>query len=1664
MSGGWSTQARVLVERAHKMIDEKRAPTSRERQFFESICRGAIDNNTDPRWIQCVRTRFMYYYREPDSDSDEEPPRQLLAVSPQACVRPSRESASTVIVDERACGGGFVVRNLSKLKTQEEKMSVVSDIMTKMATSTAPEGMSSAEAVREVKTLNMNEAIKKMATEKPEGYDESRNSQTAADQMQLGAMMKKVLMCTSLEDLSDEDAESLENAEALMTAGENDCTGLSQIWRQIKESYDSSPAAVSPPLSRKAALVARWQTFQRLVQQALRTDPATQANLDTVQHQGVSDQVLGKLRPVDRNGVPVDGPSSEDLQIVQLPNGQWMDLVQYKAKFPEEAKKLVPGAYIDEKGISKTPAFYNACLRDEIKVFLSKQPGRKPLFEMLLAAKCGGRGLCTVSSDAIKKVLDSLKAASDEGCTQQERRFRAVTFGYYSFEGALANDIMAQFVEYDPPAAAAASVLICVPRGRAAHVKGLIRDFADEEHNASFLHRYDHASRIMCRFAETMRIGAHVYHEDCTEVIDAFDELCKMGGKDGEVLQMLRKQINLGCLSKVGGPEGLGTQLGGDAPERIRYLAEAMSVAFEQFISEQLKSSPKSFDQDVVVPALPAGALKHVLGRPEHGGLLPMADTEDCLAQLSSPLPEAPLGWPVETLAAVAPADTTLDLVAIGDEMCTALHRSGEDKITDESAGGEKKAAVEKQLKLTKQYEGAYGWDKCLWNALGGLLGCTVDALDRIKGAPEEATEPMPAVTSAQSPHKWQVPREQTIMITPILIHMVYNGDVERLEAKLNRDIGFKRHAAATPEERLKWTVKPMHVVLSWPDEQGFVDQWGGELVDGKVTFEAMGKCLRRRFPGDEGDTMASCFYRMWHSLFAPSTIGLLAIHLGSKRVFSRWIGVVQQKPRGASQCKESREKYIFIDAFDTWLDLIRGGAHMYDWWLEFVNSEPSRLDWTGCHDNTSCCGYLLTDSNKTAWTRSTILRICVAGVHAQTQGAQEAEDRLSVAMLTVVANLSYGDVSWRRMAGTSRVSHADQVDQWFFLLGAIALDMMDLFTNCFGESKSKDAPFAASAWGMRWLLTTSCQKVNLPRVTWDKPDLNEHMGMRLLQDGEWLLPSIARAKRVLNEHMGMRLLQDGEWLLPSIDRAKRVLRPTNVARIASSNYSTRHLVDNDVRIFMTTVMDQSLRALTLNNVEVWGAIVGAGDPATSVLKAIVSSGRRYDRHMAAQWDFSLLEVEKPMKLQFWKVFAKLAVGRETLSPQYLDTLFDAAAERLAKRAKEEADAAAAVEGDLFKLMEAENEAEAKRKAERLASKDDRKEAEARRKASAEQRRLVREEERKEEQQDKEDSEFVGKWETFITNANKYAKKNWEDYRAAEGKDKDKMRKNLYHRLDEYNKLPDAQKKLLDHAYWLCSGEYGHATEVGTGPLDIFLRTYSDYRQTEREEKEAAKVSRRPPPLERLSELSTEPPSPVELSPSEKQQPVEKPLSRQQKKNKKKAEEEERLKELALAAQRAELERIANDTPPVNLGGRGGQVARGGRGGRGGRGHNAFRLYPVKTCNVNGGDSGHVFTSHPPPPPPPPPAPPPAPPAAPPAPPAMQECPDDLCCSITLEPMVDAACIPCGHTFSRGALLEHMGRQEKEGQRFACPECRAYFNKKGISTNYTVQKLAAKYA
>ena len=90
---------------------------------------------------------------------------------------------------------------------------------------------------------------------------------------------------------------------------------------------------------------------------------------------------------------------------------------------------------------------------------------------------------------------------------------------------------------------------------------------------------------------------------------------------------------------------------------------------------------------------------------------------------------------------------------------------------------------------------------------------------------------------------------------------------------------------------------------------------------------------------------------------------------------------------------------------------------------------------------------------------------------------------------------------------------------------------------------------------------------------------------------------------------------------------------------------------------------------------------------------------------------------------------------------------------------------------------------------------------------------------------------------------------------------------------------------------------------------------------------------------------------------------------------------------------------------------------------------------------------------------------PPAPPAspAPPAPPAP-ECPDELCCSITLEPMFEAqTCAPCGHTFSKGGLQWHLQTQRDSNKRFSCPECREYVDPKKLLTAFAVQSMAAKY-
>lgn len=64
--------------------------------------------------------------------------------------------------------------------------------------------------------------------------------------------------------------------------------------------------------------------------------------------------------------------------------------------------------------------------------------------------------------------------------------------------------------------------------------------------------------------------------------------------------------------------------------------------------------------------------------------------------------------------------------------------------------------------------------------------------------------------------------------------------------------------------------------------------------------------------------------------------------------------------------------------------------------------------------------------------------------------------------------------------------------------------------------------------------------------------------------------------------------------------------------------------------------------------------------------------------------------------------------------------------------------------------------------------------------------------------------------------------------------------------------------------------------------------------------------------------------------------------------------------------------------------------------------------------------------------PPPPPSTPPSPTTAPPL-----DYPEDICCPITLEPMLEAlTCVPCGHSFSKSALEAHLLRYP------CCPTCR----------------------
>lgn len=230
---------------------------------------------------------------------------------------------------------------------------------------------------------------------------------------------------------------------------------------------------------------------------------------------------------------------------------------------------------------------------------------------------------------------------------------------------------------------------------------------------------------------------------------------------------------------------------------------------------------------------------------------------------------------------------------------------------------------------------------------------------------------------------------------------------------------------------------------------------------------------------------------------------------------------------------------------------------------------------------------------------------------------------------------------------------------------------------------------------------------------------------------------------------------------------------------------------------------------------------------------------------------------------------------------------------------------------------------------------------------------------RKEEQEEREEQVFVDKWMTFIDNANKYAEQNWANYRSAtEGKAKERLRKTLYYRIDEYNKLSEYQKGILNMTRGLGWFDFCETIERGTAPLDLFLRTYKGFRETEREEKSGKAPKKAPIPVPKPIEIPVRPeaeagaPGSSNASP-----PVNWDDPRVQ------AADREVKKALATGVvQVEELPPVAPPPPPPPSD-RGG---RGGRGGRGIRGHRAIRLEPVRALNGNG-NAGIVYTNNPPP-------------------------------------------------------------------------------------------------
>jgi hypothetical protein len=68
--------------------------------------------------------------------------------------------------------------------------------------------------------------------------------------------------------------------------------------------------------------------------------------------------------------------------------------------------------------------------------------------------------------------------------------------------------------------------------------------------------------------------------------------------------------------------------------------------------------------------------------------------------------------------------------------------------------------------------------------------------------------------------------------------------------------------------------------------------------------------------------------------------------------------------------------------------------------------------------------------------------------------------------------------------------------------------------------------------------------------------------------------------------------------------------------------------------------------------------------------------------------------------------------------------------------------------------------------------------------------------------------------------------------------------------------------------------------------------------------------------------------------------------------------------------------------------------------------------------------------------------------------------PEEVCCSITMEPMFEAVtCVPCGHTFSKTGMHSYLTHPSSVTS--SCPTCRKHIDR--LVTAFAVQAIAAKY-